>query len=92
MHFLVDAASGEDLAYLFGGVSGDTFRGLQFAFAAGHEERSLGNVMQYRAIAALCEEEEGVARYDLGTVVDYKRHWGELLDETLSLIAVPRTL
>lgn len=100
MHFLVEPMPGGpvDVGYLFGGVapgdalapdhSGTTFRGLQFAFVERKELDSLGNLAQYHAIAALCEE--GVQRYDLGTQVDYKRHWGELTDETMSLIAMPR--
>ncbi len=94
MHFLVDSTpqGPVDVAYLFGGLApgatGRTFRGLQFAFVEGNEDKSLGNLAQYHAVAALCDE--GVERYDLGTLVDYKRHWGELADETMSLIAVPR--
>ena len=94
MHFLVEPTplGPVDVAYLFGGVApgptGTTFRGLQFAFTEGNEDKSLGNLAQYHAVATLCEE--GVRRYDLGTQVDYKRHWGELMDETLSLIAIPR--
>jgi len=87
MHFLVEGEA--DVAYLFGARLGDGFRGLQFAFVAGHEAASLGNLAQYHAIEALIDE--GVTRYDLGTAVDYKRHWGELLDETVSLIATPRS-
>ena len=100
MHFLVEPTprGPVDVGYLFGGVApgstlapghtGTTFRGLQFAFVEGKEHLSLGNIAQYYAIDALCEE--GVQRYDLGTQVDYKRHWGELTDETMSLIAIPR--
>ncbi len=87
MSFLVE--HGADVAYLFGGLFGASFRGLQFAFVAGREAESLGNLAQYHAIAALCEE--GVGRYDLGTAVDYKRHWGEIEDETVSVIATPRS-
>jgi hypothetical protein len=86
MSFLVE--QGEDVAYLFGGVFGSTFRGLQFAFAAGREHASLGNLAQFRAIEALCDE--GIARYDLGVTADYKRHWGEDEEETMSLVASPR--
>lgn len=97
MHFLVEhtALGPVDVGYLFGGLApgnplapGSTFRGLQFAFAEGHEQQSLGNIAQYRAVESLCAE--GVQRYDLGTQVDYKRSWGELTDETLSIIATPR--
>ncbi len=87
MSFLVER--GEDVAYLFGGLFGSTFRGLQFAFVAGREAESLGNLAQFRAIEALCDER--VAYYDLGTTVEYKRSWGEIEDETVSVIANPRS-
>ena len=87
MTFLVEPG-GEDVAYLFGGVHGDTFRGLQFAFRAGREAGSLGNVAQLAAIEALVDE--GVARYDLGVRADYKRRWAEEEVETVSVFAVPR--
>ena len=86
-HFLVE--KGEDVAYLFGGRVGDTFRGLQFAFVAGHERESLGNLAQYHALSSLCDE--GTLRYDLGTSSEYKLHWGEAVDRSLSFIAVPRS-
>ncbi len=86
-HFLVE--NGEDVAYLFGGRVGDTFRGLQFAFVAGRERESLGNLAQYHALSSLCDE--GTLRYDLGTASEYKLHWGETADSSLSFIAVPRS-
>jgi CelD/BcsL family acetyltransferase involved in cellulose biosynthesis len=85
---LVDGET--DVAYLFGGIREDTFRGLQFAFRAGREEESLGNVVQLLEVERLCDE--GVLRYDLGTEADYKHRWGELSDRSGSLIAIPRSL
>ena len=54
MGFLVE--QGKDLAYLFGGIGHETFRGLQFAFRAGDEARSLGNVVQRMEVEQLCKE------------------------------------
>lgn len=85
-HFLVE--DGQDVAYLFGGRIGDTFRGLQFAFLEGRERQSLGNLAQFYAVSSLCDE--GALRYDLGTASDYKVHWGEIVDASVSLIAVSR--
>jgi hypothetical protein len=84
--FLVDGD--RDVAYLFGGLLHGTFRGLQFAFVAGREHESLGNVVQRCEIEHLCGE--GATRYDLGTDADYKRRWAEIEDTTVSLIAMPR--
>ncbi len=85
MLFVVDGDT--DVAYLFGGVLGASFRGLQFAFRAGREAQSLGNVAQLAAITALCDE--GMTRYDLGVAADYKHKWAESLVETTSLFAIP---
>jgi CelD/BcsL family acetyltransferase involved in cellulose biosynthesis len=78
---------GEDLAYIFGGVFGDSYRGLQFSFAADEEHLSLGNLCQYRQIESLCAE--GIAFYDLGAEVEYKRRWSDVVRETVTLLAWP---
>jgi hypothetical protein len=31
-----------------------------------------------------------VGLYDLGAEVDYKRRWGEIVQETVSLLGLPR--
>jgi CelD/BcsL family acetyltransferase involved in cellulose biosynthesis len=79
---------GEDVAYILGGLFGDTYRGLQFSYDRAHEVLSLGNLCQYHQVRALCDE--GIALYDLGAEVDYKRRWGERIHETVSLVALPR--
>jgi CelD/BcsL family acetyltransferase involved in cellulose biosynthesis len=79
---------GADVAYIFGGIFGDTYRGLQFSQAAEHESLSLGNLCQWHQVRRLCDE--GIAFYDLGAEVEYKRRWGELVRETVSLLALPR--
>jgi hypothetical protein len=79
---------GEDVAYILGGVLGDTYRGLQFSYAAANEALSLGNVCQYHQIAALAAE-PAIRAYDLGSEVDYKRRWGEIVHETVTLLAFP---
>jgi CelD/BcsL family acetyltransferase involved in cellulose biosynthesis len=79
---------GRDVAYIFGGVLGDAYRGLQFSYAREHAALSLGNLCQYHQIEALCEE--GIGTYDLGAEVDYKRRWGEIVLDTVSLFALPR--
>jgi CelD/BcsL family acetyltransferase involved in cellulose biosynthesis len=65
-----------DVAYIFGGVFGDTYRGLQFSFAAERSSLSLGNLCQIEEIRRLTEA--GFLRYDLGTEVPYKKRWGEV--------------
>ena len=66
---------GEDLGFIFGAVSGKSYRGLQFSFKHRLNRLGLGNVLQYQAIKDLTEE--GISLYDLGTDIEYKRRWGE---------------
>jgi hypothetical protein len=75
----------DDVAYIFGGLFGDTYRGLQFSFDARFSSLSPGNLCQLEEIRRLVES--GVRRYDLGSEVRYKRQWGEEVVETGSLVA-----
>lgn len=78
-----------DIAYVLGGVSGRTYRGLQFSFDVDYKEHSLGNLCQYQQILDLIEED--IHTYDLGTDMDYKRHWAEKRHDTLALIVYKRS-
>ncbi len=83
------ARQGErDVAVCFGGVFGDTYRGLQNSFDDDFRSRSLGNVMQAESIARLCDE--GVRIYDLGSEMDYKARWAESAFETVTLLVIRR--
>jgi CelD/BcsL family acetyltransferase involved in cellulose biosynthesis len=75
---------GEDVAYIFGGVFSDTYRGLQFSFDSRFSSLSLGNLCQLEEVRRLVES--GVRRYDLGSEVRYKQRWGEEVVETGSLV------
>ncbi len=79
-----------DVAYILGGVLGDTYRGLQFGYAAGLERLSLGNLCQWNELTSLSTTRPAIQRYDLGAAYDYKRAWGEQLVSTVTLIAFPR--
>lgn len=65
---------GQDLAYLFGGVCGRRFRGLQFSYRD-TEKEGLGNVCQFLMLEKLCEE--GCQVYDLGQAMPYKARWAD---------------
>lgn len=80
--FLTDG--GEDVAYIFGGIFDQTYRGLQFSFDDAYRALSLGNVIQWHMICQLADE--GVTRYDLGTDMPYKEKWGEADLKTNSLV------
>jgi CelD/BcsL family acetyltransferase involved in cellulose biosynthesis len=88
----VGVRDGRDVAMIVGGVvdtpRGLVYRGLQFSFDDAYRSLSLGNLAQLAQITALAAE--GAALYDLGSEVEYKRRWGELCLETVTLVAMPR--
>ncbi|MCE9581823.1 MAG: GNAT family N-acetyltransferase [Planctomycetes bacterium] len=85
---LIATLNGEDVAFQFGGIFGDTYRGLQLSFDERFRELSLGNVLQSEMIARLVAP--GLRWYDLGTDMEYKSHWAEAGLETVTILAVSR--
>jgi hypothetical protein len=75
-----------DIGYILGAVMSGEYRGLQFSYDADLASYGIGGLLQLHQVAELCEE--GVARYDLGTEMDYKRRWAEELMETEMLVLV----
>lgn len=88
LRLIIARHDGRDVAYVLGGVCGRTYRGLQFSFDAGYRGYSLGNLCQYWQLVELCRD--GVACYDLGTSMEYKRRWAEDTRDSVSLIARKR--
>ena len=79
-------ADGRDVGYILGAVFENEYRGLQFSYDDGYAALGIGGLLQYHQIVELCGE--GVARYDLGTEMDYKRRWAEEVMETEMLVVV----
>jgi CelD/BcsL family acetyltransferase involved in cellulose biosynthesis len=77
---------GRDVGYILGAVMGGEYRGLQFSYDAELSQYGIGGLLQYQQVVDLCAE--GVARYDLGTEMDYKRRWAEEIMETEMLVLV----
>ena len=75
---------GCDIAMGFGGILGDTFRGLQMSYDADFKHLSLGNLIQRELITRVAQE--SVCHYDLGTEMDYKRRWSRPGLETVALV------
>lgn len=73
----------EDVAFVFGGMFGTTYRGLQLSYDDDYGKLSLGNLAQLEMIRALCAD--GVGAYDLGSELDYKSRWAESQMETVTL-------
>ena len=66
---------GRDIGFVMGGVDGVHYRGQQFSYVLDWAAHSVGNLLQWAQIQWLCEE--GIARYDMGSVLEYKLHWTE---------------
>jgi len=77
---------GQDLGYAFGASFAGSFRGLQMGYDRACETLSLGNLCQWQLIQRLAGE--GIARYDLGMDIDYKRRWAEERLELVTLLLV----
>jgi hypothetical protein len=75
-----------DVGYILGAVMAGEYRGLQFSYDAELADFGIGGLLQYHQIVELCAE--GIARYDLGTEMDYKRRWAEDIMETEMLVLV----
>lgn len=69
----------KDIGFIFGGMTGNIYRGQKFSFDDDWTHASIGNLLQLEQIRWLCEE--GARRYDMGPLLgvhmDYKRHWTE---------------
>lgn len=66
---------GDDIGFIFGCLGSGVYRGQQFSFVDTWRRESIGNLLQFEQLRWLCEE--GVARYDMGPMMDYKRSWTE---------------
>ncbi len=69
-------AEERDIGFIFGGLAERCYRGQQFSYAEDFHSESIGSLLQQEQIRWL--EEEGVLRYDMGPVMDYKQHWTEM--------------
>lgn len=76
---------GSDVGFIFGGVRGDTYRGLQISFVESARELGIGNLLQWHEIQRLAHE--GLYTYDIGMDMEYKRLWTEELFVTRLLFA-----
>lgn len=73
------------IGYIFGGLFGADYRGLQVSFDDQWRSYGVGNLLQMQMVEGLCAE--GLRSYQLGTAMPYKRHWAEQLHTTLTVLA-----
>ncbi|MEM1442681.1 MAG: GNAT family N-acetyltransferase [Verrucomicrobiota bacterium] len=77
---------GEDLAYIFGGVQGNIYRGFQMGFVESERKAGLGILLQHENLKARAEE--GITTYDLGMYAEYKERWADRREEYLGVFVV----
>ncbi len=75
---------GKDVGFIFGGVRGRRYRGLQLSFSESVRELSVSHLLQRQEIKALADA--GAAVYDLGMDMEYKRRWADREEGSLALI------
>lgn len=76
---------GEDVAYVFGGLMGKTYRGFQLSYDQDYANLSLGHLAQWQMIQHLYAQDK-VELYDLGMEMDYKARWSDQLLELDNLL------
>lgn len=75
---------GNDLAYIFGGLHANGYRGLQMSFVESARHMGLGNFVQLKTIEKVVDR--GHHRYDLGQDMAYKHAWGERSESSRALV------
>lgn len=83
VRFAVDPSNRRDLAYIFGGMDGDAYRGLQMSFVESERPRGIGNALQLENIRRCIAE--GVTVYDLGMYSAYKERWADVQGEYIGV-------
>lgn len=73
-----------DIAYCFGGLFEETYRGLQMSYHQAYGDHSPGNLVQIEMIRNL--HDEGIRVYDMGQSMDYKSSWTDGEFETVAVI------
>ena len=77
-----------DLAYVFGGIIEDRYRGFQLGYDDDEATLGLGNQVQFAMIEHLAAE--GVRSYDLGMEMAYKARWADELLRLYTVVIVKR--
>ncbi len=75
LRVLVARRDGTDLAHIFGGVAGKTYRGLQMSYLEEVRDLALGNRLQLENLRRCAAA--GIATYDLGMHAPYKERWAD---------------
>lgn len=83
---LVARREGVDLAHIFGGVAGGTYRGLQMSYRDSVRDLALGNRLQIENLRRCADE--GIVTYDLGMHAPYKERWTDRWEKRIGVLWV----
>ncbi len=84
LRLLFARRDGVDLAHIFGGVLGTSYRGLQMSYAEEVRDLGLGNLLQLENLRRCAAE--GIVEYDLGMHSPYKERWADRLQERIGVL------
>lgn len=76
----------KDIGFIFGGLAGNIYRGLQCSYDKEWKDFSIGNILHFEQIKWLSEE--NINRYDMGEIkphMSYKELWTEIRIPSLCL-------
>jgi CelD/BcsL family acetyltransferase involved in cellulose biosynthesis len=86
LRVLVARRDGVDLAHIFGGVAGSTYRGLQMSYIEEARDLGLGNRLQLENLRRCADE--GITIYDLGMHAPYKERWADRWEKRIGVLWV----
>lgn len=86
LRVLMARRDGIDLAHIFGGVAGKTYRGLQMSYLEEARDLALGNRLQLENLRRCADD--GITAYDLGMHAPYKERWADRWEKRIGVLWV----
>jgi CelD/BcsL family acetyltransferase involved in cellulose biosynthesis len=86
LRVLIARRDGIDLAHIFGGVAGTTYRGLQMSYIEEARDLGLGNRLQLENLRRCADG--GIVTYDLGMHSPYKERWADRCEKRIGVLWV----
>lgn len=74
----------QDLGYIFGGILGTVYRGLQMSYRSSAQPWAIGNLLQVENLKRCAEE--NIQTYDFGMPAEYKLRWTDRTEKYSALL------
>lgn len=75
LRILIARRQGQDLGYIFGGILGKVYRGLQMSYRSSARPWAIGNLLQLENLKRCASE--NIQTYDFGMPAEYKLRWAD---------------